>query len=408
MKNCSPYLKLRVLGAIDFADGKTIRERVKNVALATFVDQEGNHRQFTWRTIEAWRLRYRAHGIDGLNNRHRQDKGKPRKVTPEQVEEAIEMVLPFFHEKKHRNKSDIYRLCIEKGLLRKELCSQTTFYRFIQKYELLKPGEVTNKKRLAFSKEYANQLWQADTMDGPYVQDGTKKRQTYLIAFIDDASRLLCHGQFFFKENTHSLITAFRAAFYKRGIPQQIYVDNGSIYSSKELSLICARLGILLSHAPVRDGAAKGKIERFFQTSQQQLLARSLDLSSLESLNKQFNVWVEEEYNGKTHSAIGMTPRDRFGLDVDAGRIQYLPPSQANDELFFFEDTRDVKKDNTFPVNKIRYEAPRDLREKKIIIRYDRYKLTRVIVFYKDERMGEAKPLIPTDNDRFFNKSKEI
>ena len=59
-------------------------------------------------------------------------------------------------------------------------------------------------------------------------------------------------------------LQTLRAAFYKRGVPEQLLVDNGSIYSSQEITLICARLGCLLRHTAVRDAAAKGKIERFF------------------------------------------------------------------------------------------------------------------------------------------------
>ena len=43
--------------------------------------------------------------------------------------------------------------------------------------------------------------------------------QTRLIAFLDDASRVCCHGQFFLAENVDTLIEALRAAFYKRGVP---------------------------------------------------------------------------------------------------------------------------------------------------------------------------------------------
>ena len=50
--------------------------------------------------------------------------------------------------------------------------TQTTFYRFIRDYDLLAPDDENNKKRLAFSMKYANQLWQADTMFGPYVDTG--------------------------------------------------------------------------------------------------------------------------------------------------------------------------------------------------------------------------------------------
>ena len=80
-------------------------------------------------------------------------------------------------------------------------------------------------------------MWQADTMVGPYVRTPSGKPvQARLIAFIDDASRVCCHGEFFLSENTDSLIKAFRGALYKRGVPESLYVDNGSIYTSKEIT----------------------------------------------------------------------------------------------------------------------------------------------------------------------------
>ena len=93
-----------------------------------------------------------------------------------------------------------------------------------------------------------------------------------------------------------------------------------------------ARIGCILRHAPVRDGAAKGKIERFFRRVRDQFLIRNLDLSSLQALNRQFTEWVENNYNNKTHSAIGMNPVTRFNLDIK--RIKFLEPNQVNDELF--------------------------------------------------------------------------
>ena len=188
------------------------------------------------------------------------------------------------------------------------------------------------------------------------------------------------------------MVNTIKSAFYKRGIPEQLYVDNGSIYTCAEITLICARIGCILRHAPLRDGAAKGKIERFFRTVRDKFLARNLRLSSLKELNRQFTQWVEDEYNNVVHSAIGMKPIDRFGIDLD--RIRYLQPDRFNDELFYAESTRTVKKDNTFSFKSKRYEAPADLREKKITIRFDRNnENSRIIVYYKNNRVGEAKPL---------------
>ena len=62
MKNPSPYLKLRVLGAIQMAEGRTARDRIRAVAAQVFKDEDGCPRQFTWRTIETWLVRYNKHG----------------------------------------------------------------------------------------------------------------------------------------------------------------------------------------------------------------------------------------------------------------------------------------------------------------------------------------------------------
>ena len=393
MKQPSVYLKMRVLGAVDTVDGKTRHERILNVAAMTFLDEEGNPRQFTWRTIQTWHYRYKNHGITGMTHQPRKDKGQARKVTPEELLEAINAARPHFHNRR-TNKRAIYRFCVERGLLQPGRIAQTTFYRFIREYNLLAPNDNDDKKRLAFSMKFANQLWQADTMFGPYLDaGGSGRKQSKLIAFIDDASRVLCHGEFFFDENVDTLVRAIRAAFYKRGIPEQLLVDNGSIYCSQEITLICARVGCILRHTAVRDAAAKGKIERFFRRVRDQFLVRKLDLASLESLNRQFTHWVEHDYNATEHDAIRMKPIDRFGIDL--ARVRFLAPSEHNDELFYAEATRKVKKDNTFSFAARRYETPVDLRDKEIQLRYDRHRTdtAAVVIYYKGQRMGAARLL---------------
>lgn len=399
MRNPTPYLKMRVLGAIDMAPGHCIAARIKAVSQMVFTDEDGNPRQFTWRTIQTWYSRFQKHGVTVIENRTRSDKGKTRKVHLEEVHDALRKILPKTHGKTP-TAALLYRLSIEEGLLTRTQIAPNTFRRLIKQYEMLKnDSEASNKIRLAFAKAHANEMWQADTLFGPYIQHNGSPAQTRLIAFIDDASRVCCHGQFFLHENVDTLIEAVRAAFYKRGIPQSLYVDNGSIYSSKEIIQICARVGCLLHHTPVRDGAAKGKIERFFRTIRDQFLSRSLDLSSLDALNRQFTLWVEEQYNAQKHSVLEMTPLERFALD--RARVRYLPPNQANDEMFFVEEDRHVRADNTFSFKSIRWEAPRHLPDRTIQIRFQRNRpKERVIVFYKGERMGHANPLNPIANDR--------
>jgi transposase InsO family protein len=395
MKQPSVYLKMRVLGAVDTVDGRTRQQRVHNVAAMTFLDEEGNPRQFTWRTIQTWFYRYKNHGITGMTPHSRSDKGQARKTTPEELLEALNAAKPHFHSKRS-NKRALYRFCVEQGLLHPDRIAQTTFYRFIREHGLLAPAtEENNKRRLAFSMKHANQLWQADTMFGPYLDAGGSagRKQSKLIAFIDDASRVLCHGEFFFEENIDTLVQAVRAALYKRGIPEQLLVDNGSIYCCQEITLICARVGCLLRHTAVRDAAAKGKIERFFRRVRDQFLIQNLDLTSLEALNRQFTHWAENAYNASEHDAIGMKPIDRFGIDLS--RIHFLSPSEHNDELFFAEATRKVKKDNTFSFRGRRYETTVDLRDREIQLRHDRRRgdHAAVVIYHKGQRLGGARLL---------------
>ena len=107
---------MRVLGAIDTALGRTRHERIHNVAAIAFLDEEGNPRRFTWRTIQTWFYRYKNHGITGMTNRARKDKGQPRKVTPEELLEALNAARPHFHDQR-TNKRALFRFCLEQGLL---------------------------------------------------------------------------------------------------------------------------------------------------------------------------------------------------------------------------------------------------------------------------------------------------
>jgi hypothetical protein len=250
--------------------------------------------------------------------------------------------------------------------------------------------------------QFANELWQADTMYGPAIKqaDGQWKK-TFLIAFIDDASRVITHAEFFYADNTENMIDAFKSALFKRGKPQRLYFDNGANYKSKEILQACVRLDIHLSHAPIRDGAAKGKIERFFRGFRDRFLTQHLNFESLESLNDKTHHWIENHYNTQYHSGIQMIPLDRFNLDRE--RLVFLTDDETTEEVFFVEASRKVSKTNLFSINNQKHECPVDLREKKIQVRYDRTRHDRFIVYFNEQRMGEAMPL-----DLHFNAQRHM
>src|SRR5919108_3015669 len=116
MRNPTAYLKMRVLGAIDMAEGHSIQARIRAVSQMTFTDEEGHPCQFTWRTIQTWYSRYKKHGVTVMETKPRSDKGKVRKVALEDVLEALQKVQPKVHGKTP-TLALLYRLCIEAGVL---------------------------------------------------------------------------------------------------------------------------------------------------------------------------------------------------------------------------------------------------------------------------------------------------
>ena len=387
-------LRLRVLSAIDYAPGKSIRARIKSVSERTFKDEQTDCvYQFTWRTISTWLYRFKKRGITTLDNKTRSDKNSYRKVQVNELAEAINDMMPTFSKNKVGTipKMALYRQLIQKNYFQRSQLSQTSFYRMVRQNDLLNI-ETTQKLRQSFCMQFANELWQADTMYGPSIQQADGKwRKTFLIAFIDDASRIITHGQFFYNDNTENMVDAFRTALFKRGKPDRLYFDNGSNYKSKEILQACIRLDILLSHAPVRDGAAKGKIERCFRGFRDRFLVQHLEFKSLDELNDKTHAWIENEYNNQKHSSIHMKPIDRFALDHS--RIKFLTDDEYTEEVFFVEEERSVSKTNLFNINSQKWECPVDLRDKKIQVRYDRNNKTRFIVYFNGNRMGEGSPV---------------
>ncbi len=393
-KKPSIQLRLQVLSAIDYAPGSSIQARIKSVAMRTFRDQQtGCEYQFTWRTISTWLYRFKKRGITTLDNKTRSDKNSYRKVQVNELAEAINDIIPTLSKNKVGiiPKMTIYRQLLQKNYFQRSQLSQTSFYRMVRQNDLL-DFEQTKKLRHSFCMQFANELWQADTMYGPSIkQSDGKWKKTFLIAFIDDASRLITHGEFFYNDNTKNMVDAFRTALFKRGKPDRLYFDNGSNYKSKEILQACIRLDILLSHAPVRDGAAKGKIERFFRGFRDRFLVQHIEFKSLEDLNDKTHQWIENDYNNQHHSAIQMKPLDRFVLDHS--RIHFLTDDEFTEEVFMVEVTRKVSKTNLFCINSQKWECPVDLRDKSIQVRYDRNNKKQFIVYFNDKRMGEAYPL---------------
>ena len=160
--------------------------------------------------------------------------------------------------------------------------------------------EASPVDRRRFEAELPNDIWQSDVMHGPSVSVAGKKKKAYLIAFLDDMSRLICHAQFYLSENLDAYLDALRQALLTRGLPRKLYVDNGPAFRSLHLQQICASLGIALVHSKPYVHQGRGKIERFFRTTRSDFLP-GFRGASLPDLHETLDAWVSNVYHNREH-----------------------------------------------------------------------------------------------------------
>lgn len=187
----------------------------------------------------------------------------------------------------------------------------STVYRFLHQHNLMKVNSAQTEDRRKFEAELPNDLWQSDVMHGPLIASGERMKKSYLIALLDDHSRLITHGEFYLSESILSYVDALENALLKRGLPRKLYVDNGPAFRSLHLEHIAASLGIALIHARPYKPQGKGKIERFFRTVRGDFLT-GFRGKTLDDLNMAFDAWLTDVYHARKHTAIGQSPFERF------------------------------------------------------------------------------------------------
>ncbi|MCK8824812.1 helix-turn-helix domain-containing protein [Fuchsiella alkaliacetigena] len=351
-------------------------------------------KEYAPKTVYTWLRNYRRNGFDALKPKKRSDRGASRKITPE----LEEMLLSEREKFPQLSVSLFYDQLVAKDKLLPSQLSYSTVYRFFKREGLLtnSPRRELNRRRFAY--DCVNALWQGDTMVGPYLKVDSKKIKTFLFAFIDDCSRVIPFAMFLVSEKFSSVAKVLSEAILRRGIPRLIYVDNGKVYRSDRLHFACAALGVTLIHTKPYDAASKGKIERFFLTVRKRFipLLTDDDLSSLDALNQKFFRWLEEDYHRKFHSALEMTPLDKYMSQIS--KVKTFDDPEKMKMIFLKRAKRKVKHDATISVNCQLYEVPPTLIAKRIEVRFNPDTYEKIFIYDDGKCLGLAKPVVLSDN----------
>ncbi|HEX4334553.1 MAG TPA: DDE-type integrase/transposase/recombinase [Polyangiaceae bacterium] len=345
------YAKLREKAAQDWDIPGTLRRKVEV------------------ETMRGWLADYRRGGFDALLPKVRRDAGSGRAIPQE--------LADLLCETKEQHADFSVGLVIDHVTRFARIpdgvtLAPSTVHRILSRAGLMqkKQGEPTTKDRRRFAYEKAGELWMSDVMHGPAVMVSGRQRKTYLLALIDDATRLVPYAAFALSENASAFLTVLEQGIRRRGVSKRLYVDNGAAFRAQHLALVCAKLGITLIHARPYSPQGKGKMERWFRTVRLQLLPtlQPEDKKSLDAINRRLWAWVEGEYHRNPHRGLdGDTPADRWAMHSDEVRL----PSGDIADLFLFEQKRRVQADRTVSLEGVAYEVDAMLVSETVVLRYD-------------------------------------
>jgi transposase InsO family protein len=374
------------------AGDRSLHVRLREKAAREYDIPGTTRRRVAAETLRDWLYAYRRAGFDGLKPRVRADHGHARAL-PQAVADqlcALKEAHPTY------SVALIIATARQQGVVPPDVpLALATVHRLLSRQGLMaRPTEApTSKDRRRFSYDAANELWMSDVMHGPTVLDPDDRRRhkTYLIALLDDATRLIPYAAFTRSETVTAFLPVFERAILRRGIPKRLYVDNGSAYRARHLALVCAKLGVTLIHARPFAPQGKGKLERWFRTVRLQLLPTLLeaDTRSLDALNQRLWTWIEDEYLDTPHRGLqDATPREQWARAAHHVTL----PTQDLTELFLFEEKRKVQHDRTVSLHGVVFEVDAAFVGQTVTLRFDPTRLTRgVTVVVNGRACGTAK-----------------
>jgi transposase InsO family protein len=169
---------------------------------------------------------------------------------------------------------------------------------------------------LRFEHDEPNALWQMD-FAGYF---NTLAGACYPLAVVDDHSRfniaLTANARF----ARNDIQPQLQAAFQRYGLPVRINVDNGPPWGGSEaikdgltkLTVWLIRLGISVSHSRPYHPQTNGKVERFHQTMNKEVIGKRL-FADHQQVQRAFDRWRRIYNFERPHDALGMqTPIERY------------------------------------------------------------------------------------------------
>ena len=371
-----------ISGTYDDIDSK--QGFFRDAAKKTYTNPRGDDTTFSASTLERWFYNYQEQGFDALLPQRRIDTGKSRKLDEDMIEQ-----INFLKQEYPRIPATlIHQKLIDNGTITKGEISLSTVNRYINQLNH-KMKYTPNKEMHRYEKPHINEVWCGDSTVGPYLLIDGKKKRVWIIALIDDTSRMITGIDIFFNDNFVNVMSVMKSGVTKFGKPKIWNFDNGSAYKNKQISLLSARIGTTLSYNPPYSPIGKAKIERWFKTLKLQWLSQlnMADFQGLDELRISLFEYVKM-YNQRVHSSLnGMSPMDRFFKE--SALIKRISQAEIN-QAFLLEIERRVSIDNVVVIDNVNYEVDYRYSKQRILLRYSPDMKQ---IFIVDKITGELAPI---------------
>ena len=189
---------------------------------------------------------------------------------------------------------------------------------------------------MRFEHDAPNALWQID-FKGEFP---TLVGRCKALTLLDDHSRFNLNLTVAPDGGIAGVQPVLQAVFRRYGLPVQINADNGPPWGTpsaahhglSKLSVWLIRLGVRVSHSRPYHPQTNGKLERFHQSLDKEVLAgRSFD--SLHAVQHAFDRWRTVYNHQRPHEAIGLaTPAQRYRASPLAYPEQLAPIEYAHSD----------------------------------------------------------------------------
>ena len=350
---------------------------------------------FSERTLRRYLAMYRKEGFNGLKPKGKGKQAAAPVISPDIMEQAILLR----REVPSRSVAQIIQIMEWEGRIGPGEVKRSTLQE-----KLTERGYSTRQMRMyaesvaarRFQQKHRNRLWHSDLKYGPYmpIGPGRARKQVFLVTFIDDATRLVLHGEFYPVMDKSIVEDCFRRAIQKYGVPEAVYFDNGKQYRTKWMTRACSKLGIRLLFAKPYSPESTGKVERFNRVVDSFLSEAALEKpKTLERLNELFQVWLGECYQNKPHSALPDQQSPQSTFQSDRKPLRFVAPEVLAD-AFLHCETRKVDKSGCINFMDRKYEVGLSFLGCTVDVVYDPADTTELTIEYEGHPSWKVKELV--------------